>query len=174
MKEILNYKYKGVEIIIVRYVEFNDKYKERVIDFWIKVCIDEFGFQEWKDNIINMNNHLFKENNGGFWLALDDERVVGTISLENLDNKKCLLKGMYVDKEYRKQGIASRLWNIFLDFAKKIRYKKILLDTYEQFVDAIIFYEKFGFIKKEKIGQRYIYEKEIKEEGWKRIAFWRR
>lgn len=104
---------------------------------------------------------MYKNNGGNFWLAVDNEKIVGTISLEKIENNIGILKGMYVDKDYRNKGIASNLLNLLFNFAKENNYKKILLDTYEEFKIAIKYYEKIGFVRKGQIGKRYIYEKEI-------------
>ena len=108
-----------------------------------------------------MNNHIYKENGGNFWIAIVNEEIVGTISLENIGNKKGLLKSLYVAIEYRNRKIATNLMDILLNFAKKKGYTSIELDTYEKFQEAIKLYEKMGFIKKEQIGEKQLYEKEI-------------
>ena len=156
-----DYKYREGESKIIRYIEYTDEFKNKVIDFWIKICVEEYGFKNWEKNIRNMNNNTYKNNGGNFWLAVDDEKIVGTISIENIGNNIGILKGMYIDKEYRGRKIASNLLNILLNFAKEKKYKKIVLDTYKEFEIAIKYYEKIGFIRKKQIGERYIYEKEI-------------
>lgn len=104
---------------------------------------------------------MHKENGGNFWIAIENEEVIGTISLENLGDKKGLLKSLYVAREYRNRRIASNLMDILLNFAKEKGYKTLELDTYGKFHIAIKFYEKIGFVKKEQIGEKQIYEKEI-------------
>lgn len=148
---------------MVEFIEFEEKYKDKVIDFWIDICVNEFGFHEWADDIKNMDNDTYKNDNGNFWIAIDNDEVVGTISLKNIGNHEAILKGMYVKKEYRKNKIASRLMNTLLDFAKQNEYKKIELDTYEKFQDAIRFYKKYGFIEKQKENNKYIFEKNIEQ-----------
>lgn len=146
---------------MVEYVEFKEKYKKQVIEFWIKICVEEFGFKEWEKDIKNMDNDMHKQNGGNFWIAIEDEEIIGTISLQNLGQNKGLLKGMYVHEEYRNKKVASNLMKILLAFAKENEYQKIKLDTYKKFEVAIKFYEKIGFERKEEIDNKYIYEKII-------------
>lgn len=146
---------------MVEYIEYEEKFRSQVIDFWINICVKEFGFKEWKYNIENMDNDTYKQNNGNFWIAVEDGKVIGTISLKNIGDNEAFLKGMYVQKEYRRKGISSNLMNILLDFAKKRGYQKIVLETYKKFDRAINFYERLGFAKIEEIGDRYIYQKEV-------------
>lgn len=151
---------------MIKYIEYNEEYKEKVIDFWIKICVEELGLKEWENDIRNMNNDTFKENGGNFWIAVDDENnILGTISLENLGNHKGILKGMYVKKEYRSQGIASHLMNLLIEFAKKNHYNTITLDTYKRMISAIKFYEKMKFTQERQIGEdKFIYIKQIGNE----------
>ena len=108
-----------------------------------------------------MDNYTYGQNGGNFWIAIENEEVIGTISLQNLSKGEGLLKAMYVHQEYRNKKIASKLMKILLDFAEENGYKKIKLDTYKEFKTAIRFYEKTGFVRKEEIDNKYIYEKEI-------------
>lgn len=147
---------------MIKYVEYKKEYKEKVIDFWLKICVEEFGFKEWEKNIRNMDNDTYKERGGNFWIAIEGDTIIGTISIQNIGNKEAIVKSMYVLKEYRNQGIASKLMEIVLKFAKQNKYKKIILDTYKKMETAIKFYEKVGFTIEKQIGDRYIYSKEIK------------
>ncbi|HCC04243.1 MAG TPA: hypothetical protein DEP51_05245 [Clostridiales bacterium] len=104
--------------------------------------------------------HLFIIN-GNFWVAIEGEKVVGTLSLKNLGNNIGMLKGMYVHRDYRNKRIASKLMDILLKFAKIQKYKELVLETYEKLDVAIEFYKKRGFTLKEKDEDRYIFTKEL-------------
>ncbi len=101
--------------------------------------------------------------NGNFWMALYDEKVVGTISLKNLGNNTGMIKGMYVHRDYRNKKIASKLMDMLLEFAMEYEYKELVLDTYDKFELAIEFYKKRGFVLKEKDKERYIFSKILKK-----------
>ena len=146
---------------MIEFIEFDPKYKEKVIDFWLKICVEEYGFKEWENDIKKADNDVYKQNGGNFWIAIENENVIGTISLQYLGEGEGILKGMYVHQEYRNKKIASKLMDILLGFAIKNNYKKIKLDTYKQFEAAIKFYEKNGFVKKQEVDNKYIYEKEF-------------
>ena len=158
----MEYKYKNKgDGTLIKFIEFDERFKEKVIEFWIKICVEEYEFKEWEYYIRNMDNHTYKQNGGNFWIAIEDEEVVGTISLQNLGQGRGLLKSMYVHKEFRSKKIAYSLMNILLDFASENKYNKIELDTYKKFETAIKFYEKMGFVRKKEVDDKYIYEKEI-------------
>lgn len=140
--------------------KYSEEYKEKVINFFLKICIDEFGFKEWEEDIKNMDNHTYENAGGNFWIALDENNnVIGTIGLKNKGQSVGELKSMYVHKKYRGQNIAQKLLDTLLDFA--IQYERIILDTYKKFERAIGFYEKNGFVNTDQIGDKLVYEKYI-------------
>lgn len=143
-------------------IEYSEEYRDKVINLWIEICVKEFNFDDWHDDIRKMDNHTYKEDNGNFWIAINDkDEVIGTIALKNIENGKGCLKSLYVKKEERRNGIAKELFNRFMEFAILSGYKTIELDTYQSFEHAIRFYEKNNFILREKIDDKYIMERNI-------------
>ena len=61
----------------------------------------------------------------------------------------CELQKMYAFKEVRGSGIATKLLEICLEFAKK-HYNKCYLETFANMERANSFYKKNGFINLEK------------------------
>lgn len=89
---------------------------------------------------------------GNFWVAKENGKVAGTIGLLNEGNGLGILKKFFVYEPYRgtPHYLGSQLYTIFLDFAKKHNFKKIILDTPKNTDRAHKFYEKNGFKKIEK------------------------
>lgn len=71
------------------------------------------------------------------------------------------MNSLYVNKEYRKLGIAKKLYALFIEFVKKQKYKNITLRTFFKFTNAINFYEKEGFIKYDEDDESYFYIKSL-------------
>lgn len=67
----------------------------------------------------------------------------------------------YINAEYRNLGIGQRLYDLFLDFAEKEKYKEIILCTFKEFDKAIKFYEKRGFKLYETIEDEFWYRKKL-------------
>ncbi len=72
------------------------------------------------------------------WLALDEGKIVGTSGLsffqrppsyKNLTGKGAYIMNMYTKREYRGQGIASRLLEKLINEASSLGYKFILLNA---------------------------------------------
>ncbi len=80
-------------------------------------------------------------------VAYDTEKkkAVGFISLEENTNTLYSIKYVFVDPEYRKAGIASRLLNTAFAVAKTKGATKVNLNVYITSTNAIALYKKLGF-----------------------------
>ncbi len=88
---------------------------------------------------------IFSIPNNQFWVAIDSNRIVGTIGMVKLTNENIVLKSMFVDKMYRGQGISNLLLETLVNCAVQDKYKQIFLGTMTQFLAGQRFYEKTGF-----------------------------
>lgn len=75
-----------------------------------------------------------------------DKKIIGTMALKKIDNETVRLKRMYVRIGYGRRGIAQKLLNQLIKFAREEGYKKILLHTYPTMKNAHKFYKRNGFI----------------------------
>ena len=144
----------------MKIIEYKEKYKNQIINLLIDVAVKEYGFQEWEKwfRMFTIDNYI--KNGGNCWVALNDEdKVIGTISLRKIDDLTAEVKYLYIKKEERRKGISKNLLTKLIEFAKNKNFKKLQLDTYEEFEAAHILYKKFNFLLKEKTENRYIYEK---------------
>ena len=41
-------------------VEYNKKYEEQLIKLWVDVCVEEFGFEEWRDGMSKVEEELYE------------------------------------------------------------------------------------------------------------------
>ena len=141
---------------MIKIIEYEDKYKDAVIYLWIQICIEEFGFEAWENGIRNMENHEFPKNNGKFLLAIENDELIGTISLKDIGMPQGMLKGFYVRSDYRSKKLGLHLMNQIIEMAKEMGYNNLVLDTYEAFESAVRFYQKYGFTKINQIDDKLI------------------
>jgi putative acetyltransferase len=87
----------------------------------------------------------YGERDGGFWVALLGDKVVGTFGLERASETAMELRRMYVDPSVRRQGIARQM----LDFAegecRRRNIARLELTTAEIQSAAIALYESSGY-----------------------------
>ena len=92
-----------------------------------------------------MNAYLNKETEYGWYLCLDDDRIVaglGVIENDFHDRKDLTpnVCAVYTDEEYRCKGIAGKLLNMVVEDMKNKRITPIYLVT-----DHTSFYERYGW-----------------------------
>ena len=130
-----------MEIII-----YQDKYREAVRDLIYGIKEKEFG-ERGKNHpdLLDISESYQKTERGNFWLSFENDKLVGTIGLYELSPDVGYFARFYVDKDYRRKGIGSKLFYTLFEFAKKHNYKKIFLNTSSDQEAANKFYVKMGF-----------------------------
>lgn len=129
--------------------EYVNEYQAQVVDLILHIQQQEYSIQITKEDQPDLFNikEFYQNGNGNFWVAIYDEKVVGTISLLDIGNKEVALRKMFVHKEYRgsKYKTASLLLNNAIKYAKEKSINAVYLGTTPQFLAAHRFYEKNGF-----------------------------
>ena len=106
-------------VIIETYTDMNRK---AVTDLILHIQNVEFGIPitlELQPDLDQIAG-FYQTNNGNFWIAKIDDKIVGTISLLDIGDRKGALRKMFVDKDYRGKefGVGQKLLNILIDWAK--------------------------------------------------------
>jgi GNAT superfamily N-acetyltransferase len=80
-----------------------------------------------------------------FWVAVDDDTVVGSVALRDLGDRAVELKRMYLRPDRRGFGLGKELLGIALDWAREHDMRAVRLDTSERMEAAQRLYERHGF-----------------------------
>lgn len=131
----------------IKIIEYSEIYDKKINDF-VNLSMHIFIGRPFKqrNDLINIIDYYIK-NGGNFWIALDYEKVIGTIALENRGNIG-ILKRFYVDKEYQNLGIGSSLYKVFEDYVKnKTQIKTLYLACGKVLTNAHKFYKKNNWIQ---------------------------
>ena len=124
-------------------------YKQEIIDLILHIQQNEFGIPITLEAQPDLNNipSFYQKDKGNFWVAVIENKVVGTIALLDIGNSRGALRKMFVHKDFRgkEYGIGQILLNTLLEWARQNNFKEILLGTTEKFIAAQRFYEKNGF-----------------------------
>lgn len=122
---------------------YEESYNNAINDFIISIYVEEFGFEEHREEIEKHNNEIYKKSDGELWIALNEKNeIVGTIALLKHSDDNVELKKFYVRKDYRGQGVSKALYEKAMDMCKESGFKRIFLGTYERLETAIQFYIK--------------------------------
>jgi GNAT superfamily N-acetyltransferase len=143
--------------IKIRVFHRNDS--ERVIELISDIIVNEFNFKlefDTLDSDILAIEEIYNKSDGCcFWVAesIDDnntqqQKIVGTTAVRNLKQFKstCELKRMYILDEFRGLGLAQKLLDIAIDFAKSVGYTRMVLDSSKILYAARALYLKKGFV----------------------------
>ena len=128
---------------------YTDIHKNDVADLILSIQVAEFGIPitlELQPDLKGIPK-FYQTNNGNFWIAKIEDRIIGTISLLDIGNHQGALRKMFVDKNYRGQkfGAGQKLLTTLVDWARYSGIRDIFLGTTEKFIRAQRFYEKNGF-----------------------------
>lgn len=133
----------------IRIQTFRQEYQEQVIALISNIQRNEFNISITPDEQPDLKNipGFYQKNKGNFWLAFNEEEVVGTIALLDISNSQAALRKMFVKEEYRRKGTgtAKALLETVLSWAGVQRIEEIYLGTTPAFLAAHRFYEKNGF-----------------------------
>jgi GNAT superfamily N-acetyltransferase len=87
----------------------------------------------------------YRERDGGFWVAVKGDKVVGTFGLERASDDAMELRRMYVDPSARRQGIARLMLQFAENECRRRRVKRLELSTAEIQYAAIALYKNAGY-----------------------------
>ncbi|WP_297639826.1 GNAT family N-acetyltransferase [uncultured Clostridium sp.] len=118
----------------------------------IRTCLIEFGANKpgfaWTDPQLGRFYELYQAPKSKYWVVEEDGQIVAGCGIGPVEGVKdtCELQKMYSLKEYRGCGIAKKLLELSIEYAKE-NYKACYLETLSSMVAANKFYVKNGFEK---------------------------
>ena len=135
---------------------------KNVQKFLFKQIKNEFGYgyvPEWHKDIINLESYYINPSRNNFFVAFNqNEDIVATIGLRAYDKDFEEFKNrfsnkttssiwrLFVDKRYRRCGLASKMVNIAENFAYDAGFDDIYLHTHKTLPGALEFWRKMGFL----------------------------
>ena len=139
------------EASVIKIVSHSESLESRVTELILTIQRTEFGFDiraEDQPDLLDVAN-FYQTGSGGFWVALSDHEVIGTIALRDISNNQGALRKMFVKATHRgkEHAVAAHLLERLVSSATSAKVKDLYLGTTEKFVAAHRFYEKNGFVR---------------------------
>ena len=94
---------------------------------------------------------VYQQGHGNFWVALDSDRVIGTIAAIDIGDRLLALRKMFVATPYRGTGVGGQLLKTLCRWAVQRQVSEVYLGTVEVFKGAHRFYENYGFRQIDKL-----------------------
>lgn len=138
---------------MVKIVEYNINDEQNVIDLILNIQQNEFGVPvtiKDQPDLFNVKE-FYQQGNGNFWVAIENEKLIGTIALVDMKDGNVALRKMFVEASSRgkEKGVASLLLQKVFDWCGDKKIKHIYLGTVEVLKAAHRFYEKNDFVRVE-------------------------
>lgn len=151
---------------------FQKSDSDKVIEFISDIIVNEFKFKLKFDtldsDILAIDESYNKSNGSCFWVAEtvvnDDDcsnthqqKILGTTAVRNLEQfeSTCELKRMYVLRDFRRLGLGQKLLDTAIDFAKRVGYSRMVLDSSKALHAARALYLKNGFVDIPRYNDNY-------------------
>ena len=136
--------------------------KIRVRNFLFSQIRSEYGYgyvPSWHKDIVDLNKYYIdcKKNNLFFVEDNTNGRIIATIAVRQYDKDFVEFKDLYshestasiwrlfVDKDYRRCGLATQLYNVVEEFCSKNNFNEIYLHTHKNLEAGFSFWKKVGF-----------------------------
>ena len=131
-------------------------YIDEIIDLRLKQLKDEGSVESFdlKPNLFKFYTEQLISDNFAIFGFIDNNRIIATGSLSivykppyyNCPNGKIgLLSSMYVDESFRRQGLATKMLDSIVEYAKENECSLIHITASKM---GELLYIKYGFIKK--------------------------
>ena len=149
--------------VIIKTLDNNPKLLKDVKEFLFKQIKTEFGYEyvpQWHQDIIKLDEYYINPKNNNFFVAYNQNtrEIIATIGIRAYDKNFEEFKEIYsndttasiwrlfVDKRYRRCGLASKMFSVAENFANESGFDKIYLHTHKNLNGALEFWTKMGFI----------------------------
>ncbi|MDO6848181.1 GNAT family N-acetyltransferase [Priestia megaterium] len=147
------------ESIIIQ--PYASKYQQQVVDLILHIQQQEYQIpitEKDQPDLFEIEN-FYQQGNGNFWVAVCNEKVIGSVALIDIGSRQVALRKMFVAKSYRGANFKTshRLLHTAIAWAKEREVERIYLGTTLQYRAAHRFYEKNGFqhVEKEKLPANF-------------------
>lgn len=134
---------------MISFKKFEAKYTDQVIELILSIQQTEFqiAISRAEQPDLERIESVYQTQAGSFWLAFDDNKVIGTIGLIDIGKGDCALRKMFVNANYRghQLGVASKLLELALADTLTKGTHQIFFGTISRYHAALRFYEKNGF-----------------------------
>ncbi len=129
----------------VKIIPYQDKYKadfkalnyEWLENFFEVTALDKKFFDNPTQEIIICGGYIY--------LAVLDQKIIGSVALEKINNKEYTLAKMAVKPAYQGKKVGKLLLETAIKKAKILNLESLILYTNHRLVSALNLYTKYGF-----------------------------
>ena len=86
-----------------------------------------------------------------FFVAVNGEKIVGSVAIKKEDDRIALLRRLFVDPAYRKKQLGVKLIDRALQFCDEVGYREVIFKTTSKMEGANRLCQRCGFVQRAKI-----------------------
>ena len=136
---------------MIQIAHYSEAHQQSIIDLILDIQQNEFNIPITladQPDLLTIPS-FYCQHKGAFWVALNDEQVVGTIALIDIGDQMGAIRKMFVHQDFRGKelGLATLLLNAMLAHCRQHGLTAIYLGTLPRLQAAMRFYEKNGFVQ---------------------------
>ena len=131
----------------IKIITYQEKYKQQIIELILHIQNEEAKINlslEEQPDLLDIPV-CYEKDGGEFWLAVENDTVIGTLALMSKGNGNAVLKKGFVRADYRNCGILGQLYETLLEFAKEKGITTFIFDTPSVATNCHHFFEKRGY-----------------------------
>jgi len=132
--------------IVVRKATSAEEYlaaRKLIEDYAIFLDVD-LCFQDFNRELETLAT-MYGPPNGCQYLVFYDGQLAGGVGLRRFDKETCEMKRLYVYPSFKGKGLGTLLVDSVIAEAKRLNYKKMVLDTIPKLETALQMYFRRGF-----------------------------
>lgn len=127
-----------------------------------------YGFKEIFEHYLlsSMAEFIGSPTGSQLWVALDDNKIIGSIAIIKAESYTAQLRWFIVDEQYQGNGIGKRLMDTAMRFSKEQGYNHIFLWTIQKLDAARHLYKQYDFKRTDQISNTEWTSGILIEERW--------
>lgn len=86
-----------------------------------------------------------------FFVAVDNNQIVGTVAIKQEDERTALLRRLFVNDRYRRKKLGTQLVDRAIEFCREVGYEELIFKTTSTMSHAIRLCEAKGFIPRARL-----------------------
>lgn len=139
------------EQVKIRTISTARTLRKQIVHMIENIQVHEFAVPITADinsGVLRAEEEYHYNNAYNFWYATDHAgAIIGCVGLKKIDAHHAEVKKFFVEKKYRRRGVAQKLMVTLLKAAIKHGFENLYLGTVDRLKAAQRFYEKYGFVR---------------------------
>jgi len=111
-----------------------------------------FDRSAYQDSDVNDISGTYSGKGNAFFVVEKDSKIVGTVGIKKDTDESALLRRLFVDENYRKQGLGRELLARAIDFCRTEHYKEIIFRATDRMQSAMNLMKNMGFAEKDDLA----------------------